>query len=60
MYANFDKFKLIYLLSFKPIHLEVECESQMHNVPKGVEIHFRVQIVSEKFENLTQLQVTFY
>jgi len=28
----------------------------MHNVPKDVEIHFRVQIVSEKFEGLTQLQ----
>uniref|UniRef100_A0A183CE78 BolA-like protein n=1 Tax=Globodera pallida TaxID=36090 RepID=A0A183CE78_GLOPA len=41
---------------FKPEHLEVECESRLHNVPKGAEKHFRVQIVSDKFNGLTQLQ----
>ncbi|KAI6192262.1 hypothetical protein M3Y97_00318100 [Aphelenchoides bicaudatus] len=41
---------------FKPTHLEVECESKLHNVPAGVEAHFRVQIVSDKFEGQTQLQ----
>uniref|UniRef100_A0A915DX05 BolA-like protein n=1 Tax=Ditylenchus dipsaci TaxID=166011 RepID=A0A915DX05_9BILA len=40
---------------FNPVHLEVECESPMHNVPKGKEIHFRALIVSDKFEGLRQL-----
>ncbi|KAL3103200.1 hypothetical protein niasHS_002386 [Heterodera schachtii] len=40
---------------FKPEHLEVECESRLHNVPKGAEKHFRVQIVSDKFNGMTQL-----
>lgn len=42
---------------FQPAHLEVECESRLHNVPAGTEAHFRVQIVSDKFEGLSQLQV---
>jgi BolA protein len=33
-----------------PIHLEVNNESHMHNVPSGSESHFRLVIVSEKFE----------
>ncbi|KAL7079674.1 hypothetical protein ACQ4LE_001110 [Meloidogyne hapla] len=41
---------------FKPQHIQVECESQFHNVPKGTEKHFRVQICSDKFEGLTQIQ----
>uniref|UniRef100_A0A1I7X3D1 BolA-like protein 1 n=1 Tax=Heterorhabditis bacteriophora TaxID=37862 RepID=A0A1I7X3D1_HETBA len=41
---------------FSPIHLEVVCESYMHNVPKGSEKHFRVQIVSEKFEGCSVIQ----
>jgi len=40
---------------FNPVHLEVECESPMHNVARGKEIHFRVQIVSDKFTGLRQL-----
>jgi len=34
---------------FAPLHLEVENESHMHNVPKGSESHFRVVLVSEQF-----------
>uniref|UniRef100_A0A914DTU8 BolA-like protein 1 n=1 Tax=Acrobeloides nanus TaxID=290746 RepID=A0A914DTU8_9BILA len=41
---------------FNPTHLEVECESHLHNVPKGAEKHFRVQIISDKFEGLSTLQ----
>ncbi|KJH48889.1 ribosomal L15 [Dictyocaulus viviparus] len=40
----------------KPSHLEVVCESDMHNVPKGSEKHFRVQVVSEKFEGCSIIQ----
>ncbi|KAK6017114.1 ribosomal L15, partial [Ostertagia ostertagi] len=39
-----------------PSHLEIVCESYMHNVPKGSEKHFRVQIVSDKFEGCPVLQ----
>jgi BolA-like protein 1 len=35
-----------------PLHLEVENESAMHNVPKGSETHFRVLVVSPAFDGL--------
>ncbi|KAK0400169.1 hypothetical protein QR680_003385 [Steinernema hermaphroditum] len=41
---------------FQPTHLDIVCESNMHNVPKGAEKHFKVQIVSEKFEGVTIIQ----
>jgi BolA protein len=36
---------------FSPEFLLVENESHMHNVPAGSESHFKVQIVSQQFEN---------
>lgn len=36
---------------FKPMHLEVINESPMHSVPEGAESHFKVIIVSPKFES---------
>lgn len=45
--------------NLNPIHLEVINESYMHNVPKGAETHFKVLIVSEKFENLALIKVIF-
>ncbi|KAJ8733148.1 hypothetical protein PYW08_001446 [Mythimna loreyi] len=33
-------------------HLDVINESYMHNVPKGAETHFKVVVVSPKFEGL--------
>ncbi len=41
---------------FSPLHLAVENESHMHNVPEGSESHFRVVIVSDGFEGLSLLQ----
>jgi BolA protein len=35
--------------AFTPLHLQVENESHMHNVPEGSESHFRVVLVSESF-----------
>jgi BolA protein len=35
---------------FSPTHLEVINESHMHNVPPGSESHFKVFIVSDRFE----------
>ncbi|CAJ0601168.1 unnamed protein product [Cylicocyclus nassatus] len=42
--------------TFSPSHLEILCESYMHNVPKGAEKHFLVQIVSDKFEGCPVIQ----
>ena len=33
-----------------PVHLTVENESHMHNVPAGSESHFKVTVVAEQFE----------
>lgn len=41
--------------SLNPVHLVVENESHMHNVPKGSETHFRVLVVSEKFVGLKRI-----
>lgn len=43
--------------NFLPSHLKVQCESRMHQLEKGAEKHFRVQIVSKKFEGLSLLQM---
>ncbi|WKY06110.1 hypothetical protein Q1695_006369 [Nippostrongylus brasiliensis] len=42
--------------AFSPSHLEVICESHMHNSPKGSERHFKVQVVSDKFEGQSVVQ----
>jgi BolA protein len=36
--------------ALSPLHLDVSNESGMHNVPAGSETHFKVLVVSEKFE----------
>ncbi|XP_028044087.1 bolA-like protein DDB_G0274169 isoform X2 [Bombyx mandarina] len=42
--------KLLTILESK--HVQVINESYMHNVPKGAETHFKVVVVSEKFDGL--------
>lgn len=44
--------------NLNPIHLEVINESYMHNVPKGSESHFKVLVVSDKFQDLALLKVS--
>jgi len=39
-----------------PAHLEVVNESYMHKVPKGAETHFKVVVVSERFEGLSSVK----
>lgn len=39
-----------------PSHLEVINESHMHNVPKGSETHFKVVVVSDRFEGLSAVK----
>ncbi|HBS25778.1 MAG TPA: BolA family transcriptional regulator [Gammaproteobacteria bacterium] len=38
--------------AFDPIHLEIENESDMHSGPPGRESHFKVTLVSKKFDDL--------
>ncbi|KAL4239261.1 BolA-like protein 1 [Mactra antiquata] len=38
--------------TFKPEVLDVINESYMHSVPKGSETHFKVVVVTEKFDSL--------
>lgn len=42
--------------SFSPSHIEVENESNMHNVPPGSESHFKVVVVSELFQDKSLIQ----
>lgn len=36
--------------AIQPLHLEVENESHMHNVPAGSESHFKILVVSDQFD----------
>jgi len=38
-----------------PVFLDVENESNRHHVPDGAETHFKLSIVSEKFNDLTRI-----
>lgn len=49
--------KLTTLLEAK--HEDVINESYMHNVPKGSETHFKVVVVSDKFEGLPLIKVCY-
>lgn len=46
--------KLTALLA--PSHLEVQNESHMHSVPKGSETHFKVVVVSARFDGLSPVK----
>jgi stress-induced morphogen len=40
----------------EPTHLEVINESHMHSVPKGSETHFKVVIVSARFDGVPSVK----
>lgn len=40
----------------QPIHLQVINETYMHNVPENAESHFKVIVVSERFDGLPLLK----
>jgi stress-induced morphogen len=42
--------------ALEPTHLEVINESHMHSVPKGSETHFKVVVVSPRFEGLAPVR----
>lgn len=41
---------------YAPVHLDVSDESHGHNVPEGMESHFRVVIVSASFDDLPKVR----
>lgn len=41
---------------FAPQHIDVQCESHLHNVPTGSEMHFRVVLVSDAFTAQRKVQ----
>ena len=43
------------IAALKPKHIEVINESFMHNVPKGSETHFKVVVVSDKFNDVKHI-----
>jgi stress-induced morphogen len=43
--------------ALSPVHLAVVNESYMHSVPRGSETHFKVFVVSDKFEGQTPIKV---
>ena len=46
--------------ALKPLHMEVFNESYMHNVPKGSETHFKVLVVSDKFNDQSLIKVIIW
>jgi BolA protein len=42
--------------ALEPTRLEVDNESDRHNVPRGAETHFRVTIVADAFADLPLIQ----
>lgn len=42
--------------TLEPSHLEVINESHQHNVPKGSETHFKVVIVSPRFDGVSAVK----
>ncbi len=42
-------------VQLRPLHLQVENESNRHNVPPGSESHFKVVLVSDAFEGKTMV-----
>lgn len=43
------------LQALKPVHFELENESDQHSGPKGRETHFKLLIVSSAFENQSRV-----
>lgn len=41
--------------NFAPVHLELDNESHQHSVPAGSETHFKLLLVSEKFQGLSRV-----
>ena len=42
--------------AFAPLHMELVNESHSHSVPKNSETHFKLVLVSVKFEGMSRIQ----
>jgi stress-induced morphogen len=42
--------------TFTPVHMELVNESHQHSVPRNSETHFKLVLVSSKFEGLSRIQ----
>lgn len=51
-----DRLQALFEENFKPVFIELENESHQHSVPEGAETHFKLLLVSSKFENLGKVQ----
>ncbi len=51
-----DRIVTALIETFAPTHLDVMNESSSHSVPKGSETHFKVVVVSAKFEGVSILE----
>jgi len=50
-----EQIRKILIEKFQPIELIVVNESHTHNVPKGSETHFKVEMISELFEGVSRV-----
>lgn len=50
-----EKIELKLKKNVKAVHIRVTNESHMHSVPKNSETHFRIELVSNEFENKSLL-----
>lgn len=53
--ATSDRIREKLTSAFEPKFLDLINESDMHSVPKGSETHFRLVLVSAKFEGLSRI-----
>jgi len=51
-----DTIKKILIKEFNPSVLKIVNESYMHSVPKNAETHFKLVIVSDSFNNVSQVK----
>jgi BolA protein len=47
-----EKLTSLIVEALEPDYLEVIDESHMHNVPKGAQSHFKIVVVSDRFDGL--------
>ena len=51
-----DVIKKILIKDFNPSVLKIVNESYMHSVPRNAETHFKLVIVSDSFNNISQVK----
>lgn len=52
---RYDRLHQLLSENFTPVYLELENESHQHSVPADSETHFKLLLVSEKFQGLSRV-----